>query len=405
MAAHGTVIELDQAIFTSAESIMSQGYRVVAHTPRITAEEKKTIATSSPSHGSLCDKSDDAAGISFYPLPTGRYCVARSCYAGQEQTGRGGRRVLTHVFVLDDGQMSAFTWNPLSVLRALQERQAFELPDRLPDTLETVAVAPCTGNGAQAVAAAMSDLGDQPFLCLLSELIGDACVIVAGLDLATTTTEGLLMAAPRGLRARFDFSVGLRFAIGRRHRLNWVEADPRSTKRIIRGQKFRLLERLHEGRVPPFKMVPWSEMVADCRQTSSIEELARLTDEEFDDDSPELLERVAGRQIELNHVRERSIDALFQTLLSKVDTEATRVEQRLDQRYRATARDCLVSRLTALPREEAVGYCPALASLAETDPTFEQLKQALAEGSEAAADTARGASNCGDCVIITDRPS
>ena len=47
----------DQAIFTSVRTPMGEGYRIIAASKGLTAEERKALTKLSPSHDSLC-KSD-----------------------------------------------------------------------------------------------------------------------------------------------------------------------------------------------------------------------------------------------------------------------------------------------------------------------------------------------------------
>ena len=131
-------IEIDHAVFTSNRSISGQGYRVVAWSPGITAEEQQHLAKSSPSHNSMCDASDSAVALSFYSLGSGRHCVARTTHAGREHSGRGGKRVLTQSFVLTSEQLARFQCNPFSVLRALERAKGFVADHRLPRTLQAV---------------------------------------------------------------------------------------------------------------------------------------------------------------------------------------------------------------------------------------------------------------------------
>ena len=79
----------DQAIFTSIRTPMGEGYRIIAASRGLRPEEKQAITRSSPSHDSLCwpadkgtEETENRYGAAFYPLPTGRFCVALSCYGG-----------------------------------------------------------------------------------------------------------------------------------------------------------------------------------------------------------------------------------------------------------------------------------------------------------------------------------
>ena len=116
----------DQAIFTSIRTPMGEGYRIIAASLGIRSDEKQTITRHSPSHEGLCLGQTDttrsfggAQGAAFYPLPSGRFCVALSCPAGAEHTGRGGQRVYTHNVVIRADDWSLLGYNPFNVLRAM----------------------------------------------------------------------------------------------------------------------------------------------------------------------------------------------------------------------------------------------------------------------------------------------
>ena len=105
-----TTLTCDQAIFTSVRTPMGEGYHIIGASRQLRADEKQAITRNSPSHEGLCPVVDAAGadtpevvGASFYSLPSGRLCVALSCLAGAEHTGRGGQRVYTHSVVFAAG--------------------------------------------------------------------------------------------------------------------------------------------------------------------------------------------------------------------------------------------------------------------------------------------------------------
>ncbi len=121
-----TTLTCDQAIFTSIRTPMGEGYRIVAASRGLRANEKQVITRFSPSHGGLCapdhvepDKTTGVIGVAFYRLPTNRLCVALTCSAGAEHTGRGGQRVYTHNVVFDASEFSRCGFNAFNVIRAM----------------------------------------------------------------------------------------------------------------------------------------------------------------------------------------------------------------------------------------------------------------------------------------------
>ncbi len=79
----------DQAVFTSVRSPTGEGYRLVAASAGVRAEEKVEITRRSPSHDNLCGSGAGAVGLSSYLLSSGRHCVGYVCHAGCEHTAGG----------------------------------------------------------------------------------------------------------------------------------------------------------------------------------------------------------------------------------------------------------------------------------------------------------------------------
>ena len=79
---------IEQAIFTSAETDCSAGYRLVAQSPGLSGDDARELTTWCPSHDSLLDSGPDAVSFNFHPLPSGAYCASRTVPAGAEYSGR-----------------------------------------------------------------------------------------------------------------------------------------------------------------------------------------------------------------------------------------------------------------------------------------------------------------------------
>ncbi len=116
----------DQAIFTSVRTAMGEGYRIIAASPGLRTDEKQAVTRNSPSHEGLCaSQQTDAydgwpiAAASIYKLTSGRLCVALSCSAGAEHTGRGGQRIYTHSVVFAAEEFAHCGFNAFHVLREM----------------------------------------------------------------------------------------------------------------------------------------------------------------------------------------------------------------------------------------------------------------------------------------------
>jgi len=395
-------MNIDRVIFTSAESLTARGYRIAGATEGVTADERSYISRRSPSHESLCDKSESAVGFSGYPLASGRYCVTRSCCAGREQSGRGGNRILTHIFVLSPGQLAAFGWNPFGVLRALQSAKAFDIGAKTPTMLEPASVEPATGGERDRVVGSFGVLREAGFVYLLTRALQKTCVIVGDTDEPAAAIEGLLLTMPVPLRMGCDFSIGLKFAIARRYRINWLGRECQMARHHIRGQHIELVERLPEAEFPSFDPPAWARMVVDCRRASRLQQLLELTAMDFDDTSDAVLGYAADRQVAMNHLHERSIEELLDGLGPADYEPEFNIERHVDRLYRADATRRLGELLKAAPHEVVHTHWPRLAELAEVDPQVEALCGSLLAGMERAEPTATPCPDRG--VTIVDRP-
>ena len=74
-------MNIEQAIFTSAETERAAGYQVVAQSAGVCEADARELAVWGPSHDSMLEFDSDATNINFHPLPSGAYCVSRTAPA------------------------------------------------------------------------------------------------------------------------------------------------------------------------------------------------------------------------------------------------------------------------------------------------------------------------------------
>ncbi len=364
---------VEQAIFTSAASVAGQGYRVVASSPGVSAEEKANITTASPSHNSMCDPSSETDALTFYTLRSQRVCVARSCHAGCEQTGRGGQRVLTQAFVLSPDDFAEFQSNPFALLRALDTGGAFITDPARKGTLAPVTVAPQGESDPPRWSAACDLIADTPMAHLLALAMSDERSIIACIAQPSLVLEALLLAIPSNLRSACSFSIGLKFALARRHRFTVTGPLGNDTHRIVRGQKVALVENIAADNLPPGELSPWQEMVADCRHMRRLDDLRKLTRMSFDDTAGDALDRIAHSQVALNHIADASTDDLFDSAMADETDASNNIQNLLDASYTAAARRELLNRFNRAKEDDIRTAWMNLLAIADQDPAFLQL--------------------------------
>lgn len=108
---------VDQAIFTSLDHNGTAGYHLAARSRGVTEPEAVAAATWSPSHEGLAIDKSNAVSFQFFPLPSGRFAVARTCLGPPEYSGRAGRQVYTHIMFITNEQLRRSGDSPIAIAR------------------------------------------------------------------------------------------------------------------------------------------------------------------------------------------------------------------------------------------------------------------------------------------------
>jgi len=271
---------------------MGSGYRLVAASRGLRPEEKQHIVTRCPSHEGLCGDDPDAVGVSFYPLPTGRLCVAYTCNAGPEHTGRGGQRIYTLVTVLHADGFDAFGCNPFDVVRALLDAQGHQPQLKPPAVLPTLVLTARFAPDPALLAKSVSQIGPAWVAGILTQLLQQQPIVVLGSFASLPLLEAVVLSLPAPLRARVSFSAGLRYSLNRGFDLAALDdRNPGRLRQMLRGHKVALLEP-QAGRTEPFDIdCAWSLMVQRRWQHNRGDALIAFTAQGFPDTSPEALQR------------------------------------------------------------------------------------------------------------------
>jgi hypothetical protein len=286
------VIRADQALFTSIRSPMGEGYRIVAASPGVRPEERSEITRWSPSHGSLCSDEPCAEGISSYPVPTGRQCIAHSRYGGTEHTARGGQRVLTHAILIAKQDFAQLSSNPLRVWAAVPPLVEPGPDDRFPPHLPLLNLEP----DPHQVLAGGGLVGLEPeVLCAIcSQLTAGQRLVVRGARRPFAALEWALMLLPVGLRAKISVTAGIRVSPSRPVGLAWVEPDAGETARAIMGQDIQLIDLLQQPAEMEMNPPEWFSLLRRWWRERRWDEICLLTNRLTARVSPVDLVRVAA---------------------------------------------------------------------------------------------------------------
>ena len=232
---------------------MGQGYRLIAASAGVRAEERIEITQRSPSHDSLCDGSPEAVGLLSYPLADGRHCVACCLHAGVEHTARGGLRVYTHILILDAADFAALDADPVPIHDALlaylrKEGPMLKSPPALPPLTLSIPVpaepaepadAESTGPESAVPESPAAEKGaetPETLAPIVADLQNDRPVIVIGVADPRSFLGTRWPLLPPDVRQRLSVSAGLKYAPTRRVQLTILPGDIPELRRLIAGQ-------------------------------------------------------------------------------------------------------------------------------------------------------------------------
>lgn len=211
--------QIEQAVFTSAETDRSAGYQIVARSAGVGEEDVRELSVWGPSHDSLLELGPDAVSCNFHPLPSGAFCVSRTTAAGWEYSGRGGHRVYTQCLIVAEDVLARFANNPFSLIRAVQASGAFEVYDQVPARLEPLQLSGGATPVDQALLARLAaNPGPTQMARFVQAAFDSSCLAVAGSP-AETLIAGLFSCLPPECRTGFSFSTGLKFSSRRPFRI------------------------------------------------------------------------------------------------------------------------------------------------------------------------------------------
>ncbi len=368
--AENVTVLCDQAIFTSVRTPMGEGYRVIAASPGLSAQEKTEITKQSPSHGGLCASDDQATAVAFYQLPGGRLCAALSCAAGKEQSGRGGLRVYTRAVVFDGESFSAFAYNPFNVLRTIAVH-GLNTPELKPEkTLPTVELPGNSARRADQTITTISRVGVDWLSYILQSVLTNQRLILAGEGDPSCLVETVILGIPGPLRKNVSFACGLKFSIGRAPTLTGIIGDTKAAERMICGHPLVLVRPQADAPPPPFERGQWQRMVADYWTEAAYAPLQDFVLREFPDCSLPVLERVAALRNDTNHASVSDAAELLATLERRVEqADADEFEQLLLSDLFRTIRMRLEQIWSQATEPELAADWPALVALLRKSPT------------------------------------
>ena len=257
-AAAMVALDCDRAIFTSLPSRTGEGYRLVAWSSGLRAEERQELTRRTPSHGSLVGDGDSARGSILFRLQsTGRAGFGFARVAGAEHTRRGGGRVWTDLLIADSLQAASACLHPQELMAAIAAEPAPKQPLGS-SSLPCVGVAH-SGSGPLSARAARASTAVAAAASLLAA--ATPCVIAAGASAAEMFDDALRM-LPRALRGGIEACGGLRFSPSRGVRATVTDRIDQDTIRHTRGQGVQLVDLESKPPAVAGALAPWFALMA-----------------------------------------------------------------------------------------------------------------------------------------------
>ncbi|MCO6438352.1 MAG: hypothetical protein J5J06_14750 [Phycisphaerae bacterium] len=314
-------IACDQAIFTSIRTPMGEGYRIIAASRGLRPEEKQAITRLSPSHEGLCAPAADEGEVpgdplaaAFYALPTGRLCIALSCFAGNEHTGRGGHRIYTHNVIVAPETLEQCGFNPLNIWRAMIDAGLTEPQLKPPAVLDELNLEVTADPDSAGGGMLHESIAEPLRRHVLSQLLVDVPLIVNLDNHWIDTAEAFLLAVPAPLRTKLSLAAGLKFSVSRCHRLNVLHDDDGKARVRTSGQKIEFLDPVVTP-PPASTQHAWVTLVERHWQRGDFVGLARRTSRPFRDCSPGGRECVARLFMQIDDLPRLEGDALLSAIV------------------------------------------------------------------------------------------
>ncbi|WP_146115482.1 MULTISPECIES: hypothetical protein [Pirellulaceae] len=272
-------IAVEQAIFTSARTSSKDGYQLVAWSPGISSEDARQLAVWGPAHDSMIADDPMDVSLNFHPLGDHKFCVSRTVLGSAEYSGRGGRQVYTHCFVLDADSFRRFHNDPFRVLSAALAIHDLRPGAKLPTDLPSLRMLPSGGPvDAGLIRFFDSPVQQQSLVAWTHHAMTSKKLMFTGgyNDRFLTVFFNLL---PVSIRPSFSFSTRLRYSPRRNFKLIGLANDLEEQKKAARQEGCSVFQFDSPARTPEASRHPWATWVQVALCQREPDEAARMIGE------------------------------------------------------------------------------------------------------------------------------
>lgn len=255
---------------------MGEGYRIIAKSAGVKANEAAELPQRAPSHGGLCDKSPDAHGMIALLLESGRYAIGFCRHAGREHTARGGHRVHTHFVFVDESQYGAFDCDPWEIANAIAAADGDAPMLKARPSLEPISLLRVANTAYQS--AIQSNPGAA--LSLIRRLLSDDKIVVDANNLTTDLIRIAWRLTPAFRRRTIgSISTGVNFAPARKLTASFITGDTTNTRSLLAERPERWLTINGGDQADGFQPSMWIAHIENSIADENTEEAVELCDE------------------------------------------------------------------------------------------------------------------------------
>jgi len=224
------MLEIDQAVFASADRGAIRGYQLVARSAGIDPTCSQTLCRWSPTQLPL---GIDQWALSYFGVAEDRVAISRTLWGGPEYSGRGSAEVVTVILLLRDDQFAAYAHDPLAVASTALALGWLRLPLDM-----TSSHLPYASLPSAPLLIPDEDAGEigQNVDAVVELILQQRRVAVVGPVDPWKVIQRVLTKVPQAARRRFSFTTGLLPALSRPFQLHFLASADTATRNSLRSQ-------------------------------------------------------------------------------------------------------------------------------------------------------------------------
>ncbi len=238
-----TLINVEQATFSSSDRGAMKGYQLIAKSAGIDRDAGNELCRWSPTR--IIDERSDHWIINAFPITGERFVVARTVVGGPEYSSRGVSQIVTLILVLRDAQFSRYSYNPILVVKTAMAIGGLRLPlDVNEAKLPTLELPGEPLHQAPDPTMLRSADGEEAELRerIRAELNKDRRVAVIGQTDPFKILAELIPTLDAAQRTKISFTTGLAPAISRPFRVHFLRGADAPMRHTLNSQRITRLE-------------------------------------------------------------------------------------------------------------------------------------------------------------------